>query len=165
MRVDRDAAAVVGDGEEAVGLDLDLDEMGVAGERLVHGVVDHLGEQVMQRLLVGAADIHAGPPAHRLEPFQHLDVRARCSRPRRRRRARGAWRRACARPGAARGAGRSNRSRLAAGEGFFAVLAMRFFVGLRANQVAPTMPRPWPDRDRRYGRQPRWSCAAGQAKR
>ena len=76
MRIDRDAAAVVGDGDEAVGLHLDLDEGGVAGQRLVHGVVDHLGEQVMQRLLVGAADIHAGPPAHRLEPLQHLDVRA-----------------------------------------------------------------------------------------
>ena len=74
MRIDRNAAAVVGDGEEAVGLELDLDPVGMAGERLVHGVVDDLGEQVMQRLLVGAADIHAGPAAHRLEPFQHLDV-------------------------------------------------------------------------------------------
>ena len=74
MRIDRDAAAVVDDREKAVGLDLDLDEMGVAGERLVHGIVDHLGEQVVHRLLVGAADIHAGPPAHRLEPFEHLDV-------------------------------------------------------------------------------------------
>ena len=27
-----------------------------------------------RRLLVGAADIHAGPPAHRLEPLEHLDV-------------------------------------------------------------------------------------------
>ncbi len=74
MRIDRDAAAVVGDGDEAVGLHLDLDPIGVAVDRLVHGVVDRLGEQVMQRLLVGAADIHAGPPADRLEPFQHLDV-------------------------------------------------------------------------------------------
>ena len=47
---------------------------GVAGDRLVHGVVEHLGEEVMQGLLVGAADIHAGAPAHRLQPFQHLDV-------------------------------------------------------------------------------------------
>ena len=74
MRIDRDAAAVVGDADEAVGVELDLDEGGVAGQRLVHGVVDHLGEQVMQRLLVGAADIHAGAAAHRLEPLQHLDV-------------------------------------------------------------------------------------------
>ena len=74
MRVDRNAAAVVGDGDEAVGLHLDLDPVGVAGQRLVHGVVDDFGEQVVQRLLVGAADIHAGAAAHRLEPFQHLDV-------------------------------------------------------------------------------------------
>ena len=90
MRIDRHAAAVVGDGDEAVGVELDLDEGGVAGQRLVHGVVDHLGEQVMQRLLVGAADIHAGAAAHRLQALQHLDVlggvagfaRARGVRPR-----------------------------------------------------------------------------------
>ena len=37
-------------------------------------VVDDLGEQMVQRLLVGAADIHAGAAANRLETFQHLDV-------------------------------------------------------------------------------------------
>ena len=74
MRIDRNAAAIVGDGDKAVGLHLDLDPVGVTGQRLVHGVVDHLGEQVMQRLLVGAADIHAGAAADRLEPFQNLDV-------------------------------------------------------------------------------------------
>ena len=74
MRIDRDAAAVVGDGQEAVGAEFDLDEGGVAGHRLVHRVVDHFGEQMVQRLLVGAADIHAGPAAHRLQAFQHLDV-------------------------------------------------------------------------------------------
>jgi hypothetical protein len=72
--IDRDAAAVVGDGDETVGFHLDVDPVGMSGERLVHRIVDHLGEQVMERLLVGAADIHAGPPAHRLEPFQHLDM-------------------------------------------------------------------------------------------
>jgi hypothetical protein len=51
-----------------------LDEGGVTGQRLVHGIVDDFGEQMMQRLFVGAADIHAGPPAHRLEAFQHLDI-------------------------------------------------------------------------------------------
>ncbi len=66
MRIDRDAAAVVGDSHKTVGFHLDLDPVGVAGERLVHGVVDDFGEQVMQRFLVGAADIHAGAAAHRL---------------------------------------------------------------------------------------------------
>ena len=74
MRIDRDAAAVVGDGEEAVVLELDLDPVRVAGQRLVHRIVDDLGEEVMQRLLVGAADIHAGPAPHRLQPLQNLDV-------------------------------------------------------------------------------------------
>ncbi len=74
MGVDGDAAAVVGHGQEAVGGQLHLDEVGVARQRLVHGVVDDFGEQVMQRLLVGAADIHAGPAPHRFQPLQHLDV-------------------------------------------------------------------------------------------
>ena len=74
MRIDRNAAAVVGHRDKTVGRHLDFDPVGVAGERLVHGVIDHLGEQVVQRLLVGAADIHARPAAHRFEPFQYLDV-------------------------------------------------------------------------------------------
>ena len=74
MRIDRDAAAVIVDADKAAGFQFDLDPGGVAGQRLVHGVVDHFREQMMQRLLVGAADIHAGAAAHRLEPLQHLDM-------------------------------------------------------------------------------------------
>ena len=77
MRVDRNAAAIIGDGEESVGAQFHFDEGGVAGQRFVHGVVDDLGEQMVQRLLVGAADIHAGPAPHRLEALEHLDVRRR----------------------------------------------------------------------------------------
>ena len=46
----------------------------MAGDGLVHGVVEHFGEEVVQRALVGAADVHARPLAHRLEAFQYLDV-------------------------------------------------------------------------------------------
>src|ERR1700737_4937113 len=74
MRIDRNAASIVGDGEESVGAQLHFDEGGMARQRLVHGVVDDFGEQMVQRLLVGAADIHAGPAAYRLEPFEHLDI-------------------------------------------------------------------------------------------
>ena len=74
MRIDRNAAAIVGDGDKSVGGKLDVDEGRVAGHRLVHRIVDHLGEEMMQRLLVGAADIHARTPAHRLQSFQHLDM-------------------------------------------------------------------------------------------
>ena len=56
---------------------VDLDPGGVARHRLVHGVVDHLGEEVVQRLLVGAADVHAGAAAHGLEAFEDLDVGGR----------------------------------------------------------------------------------------
>ncbi len=52
-------------------------------ERLVHRVVDHLGEQVVERLLVGAADIHARPAADRFQTLQNLDARPPYSRLRR----------------------------------------------------------------------------------
>ena len=74
MRIDRDAAAVIGHGQESVGAQFHLDERGMPGKRLVHRVVDDFGEQMVQRLFVGAADIHAGAAAHRLQSFQHLDV-------------------------------------------------------------------------------------------
>ena len=74
MRIDGNAAAVVGHGEEAVFLERHADMVGMAGHGLVHGVVEHLGEEVVHRLLVGAADIHAGPPAHGLQALQHLDI-------------------------------------------------------------------------------------------
>ena len=74
MRIDRNAAAIVGDGQKSVGSQFHLDEGGMPRQCLVHRVVDHLGEQMMQRLLVGAADIHAGPAPYRLEPFEHLDI-------------------------------------------------------------------------------------------
>ena len=45
----------------------------MAGDRLVHGVVEHFRHQMVQRALIGAAHIHAGALAHRLEAFEHLD--------------------------------------------------------------------------------------------
>ena len=74
VRVDRNAAAIVAHRQESIGLQFHIDPGGMACHRFVHGIVDHLGEQVMQRLLVGAAHVHAGPAPHRLEAFEHLDV-------------------------------------------------------------------------------------------
>ena len=74
MRIDRHAAPVVGDRQEPFLVELDLDPGGVAGDRLVHRVVDHLGEEVMHGLFVGAADVHAGAAAHRLKALEDLDV-------------------------------------------------------------------------------------------
>ena len=45
---DRDAGAVVDDGDRVVGVDRDVDARGAAGERLVDGVVDHLVDEVVQ---------------------------------------------------------------------------------------------------------------------
>ena len=68
------AAAVVGHRHIAVCRKLDLDAGGMAGDRLIHRVIDDLGEQVVQRIGIGTADIHARAAAYRLEPFEHLDV-------------------------------------------------------------------------------------------
>ena len=61
-------------------LERDLDPGGMAGDRLVHAVVEHLGGEVMQRALVGAADIHARPAPDRLQPLEHLDRTGRHNR-------------------------------------------------------------------------------------
>ena len=71
--VERHATAIVTDGQGVIGVQLNLNPVGVTRDRLVHGVVEDLGHQVMQRALVRAADIHAGSLAHRLQPLQHLD--------------------------------------------------------------------------------------------
>jgi hypothetical protein len=48
--------------------------VGVAGQRLVDGVVDHLIDHVVQaRAVIGVADIHAGALAHGVQAFENLD--------------------------------------------------------------------------------------------
>ena len=75
MDVGRDAAAVVGDGARAVGIERHLDQRRVAGERLVDGVIDDLVYHVMQAgAVIGVADIHARALAHGVEAAQHFDL-------------------------------------------------------------------------------------------
>jgi hypothetical protein len=71
--IDGDAAAVVADGDRVVGVEFDLDPVGMARHGLVHRVVEDLGHQMVQRAFVGAADVHAGALADRLQPLEHLD--------------------------------------------------------------------------------------------
>ena len=73
MRIDRHAAAIVGDAQKAVGLERHIDEGRMAGDGLIHRIVEHFGEEVVQRRLVRAADIHARPAADGLQPLQNLD--------------------------------------------------------------------------------------------
>ena len=93
VAIDRNAAAVVDDRDRVVDVDLDVDLVAEAGERLVDRVVDDLVHEVMQPRRPGGADVHRGTLADRLEAFEDLDlvgavvVRARRqSRCRRRRR-------------------------------------------------------------------------------
>jgi len=74
VRVDGDAAAIIVDRQIAVLMQFDLDARRMARNRLVHGVVEDFGEEVMQRLFVGAANIHARAFADGFEPLKDLDV-------------------------------------------------------------------------------------------
>ena len=69
-----DAAAVVDDGDRAVGVERDVDLGRVAGEGLVDGVVDDLVDEVVQTAHAGRADVHARPLAHGLEALEDGDV-------------------------------------------------------------------------------------------
>ena len=73
VHVDRHAAAVVGDPHAAVGEQGDLDPVGVAGQRLVDGVVHDLPDEVVQTAGRGGADVHAGPLADGLEALEDGD--------------------------------------------------------------------------------------------
>ena len=69
-----DAAAIVAHDQDVAGLQFQLDTRGMSCHRFVHRIVDDFGRQMMQRVDVGAADIHAGAAAHGLQPFQNLNV-------------------------------------------------------------------------------------------
>lgn len=73
VQVHGDAAAVVRHAHAAVGLQRDVDAGGVAGQRLVHGVVHDLVHEVMQAPRAGGADVHAGALADGLEALEHGD--------------------------------------------------------------------------------------------
>jgi hypothetical protein len=47
---------------------------GSTGDRFVHRVVEDFGGEVVQRVVIGAADIHTGAAADGLEAFEDLDV-------------------------------------------------------------------------------------------
>ena len=73
--VDRDTAAVVGDGHHAVGADAGHDRVGMTAQRLVDRVVDDLAHEVMQTAHVRAADVHAWAAADSFQSLEHLDGR------------------------------------------------------------------------------------------
>src|SRR5262245_66669111 len=72
--VGRDAAAIVAYGAGTVRIEGDDYFLGEARERFVDGVVDHLVDHVVEAgAVIGVADVHAGPLAHRGPAREDLD--------------------------------------------------------------------------------------------
>ena len=46
------------------------------GNRLIHRIIDHFGEQMMQCLFIRPANIHARTAADRFETLEHFDSRS-----------------------------------------------------------------------------------------
>src|SRR5690606_6510886 len=70
----RNPTAVVHHGDGVIGVDHDVDPGTVTGERLVHGVVHHLVDQVVQTSHAGGADVHPRALPHGLESLEDLDL-------------------------------------------------------------------------------------------
>ena len=66
MLINWNAAAIVANGHRIIGVQLDLNAVGIAGHRLVHRIVQHLSHQMMQGPLIRATYIHPRAFADRL---------------------------------------------------------------------------------------------------
>ena len=74
MNVNRDAAAIVGDAQAAVIVDLHMDVVAKTGERFIDAVVDQLVDEVVQPFAAGIADVHAWPGANMGGVAQNVDM-------------------------------------------------------------------------------------------
>src|SRR3954447_7448506 len=74
MRVDRNSTSVVNDAAATVLQQRDVDPGGVAGHRLVDGVVDDLVHEVVEAVETGAPDVHPGALPDGLQTLQNGDV-------------------------------------------------------------------------------------------
>src|SRR3546814_7970864 len=74
MDAGRDAAAIVLDADRSVAVQCDEHEVAMPGQRLVDRIVADFEHHVKQaRPVVGVADIHARPLAHRVQALENLD--------------------------------------------------------------------------------------------
>jgi hypothetical protein len=72
--LDRDTTPVVHHADRAIGQDRDAHDVTDPGQRLVHRVVHHLVDQVVQTAGSSRSDVHAWAFPHRLQAFEHLDI-------------------------------------------------------------------------------------------
>ena len=73
VEIDGNAAPVVHDCDRVVRVNRDGDVRAVTRERLVHGVVHHLIDEMVQTAGGHRPDVHRRTAAHRLQPLQDLD--------------------------------------------------------------------------------------------
>ena len=73
MAIDRNAAAVVDDGDGIVFVNGDVYFVRVAGHRFVDGVVHDFPDEVMQTHFAGRADVHRGTQAHGFKSAEHFN--------------------------------------------------------------------------------------------
>jgi hypothetical protein len=74
VHIDRDTAAIVGDGDGAIDVDRNLDPAAITGEVLVDGVVENLENTVVETALVRVADIHSGSLSNGIQAFELVDL-------------------------------------------------------------------------------------------
>ena len=74
VKIDRNAAAVVDDGDRVVDVDRNVDLIAEAGQRFVDRVVDDLVDEMMESRRTGRPDVHRRPLPYGLEPLEYLDL-------------------------------------------------------------------------------------------
>ena len=74
VEIDGHAPPVVLHGHRPVAAQRHVHARGKAGHGLVDGIVHNLPQHVVQPARPRGADVHAGPHAHGVQPFQHLNV-------------------------------------------------------------------------------------------
>ena len=74
MDIHRNSATIINDRNPIIGMDDDIDFFAIAGQRLVHRIVHHLVDQVVQSHLAGRTDIHSRTFAHRLQTLKDRNI-------------------------------------------------------------------------------------------
>ncbi len=73
MHIHRNAAAVVADGNGAIDMNGDVDDVAKAGQMFVDGIVQHLEDGMVQAAFIGVSDVHARSLAHGFQSLQFID--------------------------------------------------------------------------------------------